>query len=326
MNFLLLRICITAVVIFSAFCISPCPGCSQELFSENFEDKNFTARGWISNPGIRLSSTEYHQGIKSAEYRFLPGNQLPDYDGNGSFMRRLFSPASEQVYISFWIKFDTSWQTTGERLYFYLLTNKDDAFANPKMSYLTFYFEENNGVVHSAISDSKNINTDSGLFTPDSDTPIPTEERAVAGCNGSSDAYPRGICIQLTPPQNAKKWSLNYSFSLSVTTWHHVELFVQLNKNNGSGALANGKILFGVDGVQHYALSDMVFRTDRNEFRDMAFNQFVIGPYIYGQLSVEQTFWMDGLVVATEPPADSPVLPSELSPPQIPTNIHIIDQ
>jgi hypothetical protein len=48
----------------------------------------------------------------------------------------------------------------------------------------------------------------------------------------------------------------------------------------------------------------------------MKFNQFLIGPYIGVGSPVDQTFWVDNLIIATS-------IPEDLSPPQ---NLRIINQ
>jgi hypothetical protein len=50
----------------------------------------------------------------------------------------------------------------------------------------------------------------------------------------------------------------------------------------------------------------------------MRFNQFVVGPYIGDGSPVAQTFWIDDLLVATEPLA-----PSD-PPPGPPTDLRLV--
>lgn len=320
MNKHLFRICRLVLILCTIFAVWPNHGHSQELFVEHFDNSEFTNRGWFGKTDVVLSSIESRQG-SAAEFKFSANNTKPDFIvGLGSYMRKTFAD-SESVYISFWMKFDAAWQMAGEKLFFYLLTNKDTQSAVPQTTALTFYLQQVDGRMFLAISDSNNINTEPGMIVPDGNPPISTEYRAVAGCNGRSDAY-SGRCFDYsTYYRNVKAWDGNFTFYTGA--WHQLEFLVQLNSSAGGDASANGRILLAVDGMKYGEIIDVAFRTARPDYQDMAFNQFIIGPYVKMPEAFDQTFWMDELTVATEPPAGSP-FHETLSVPEIPSNIRVV--
>jgi hypothetical protein len=62
--------------------------------------------------------------------------------------------------------------------------------------------------------------------------------------------------------------------------------------------------------------SNVMYRTGQHP--DMKFNQFAITPYIGDGSPIEQTFWIDNLVLSPSPPSVNQ--PAELASP---TNLRI---
>jgi hypothetical protein len=79
-------------------------------------------------------------------------------------------------------------------------------------------------------------------------------------------------------------------------------------------AVRDGVIQYWYDGNLILNFTNVVIRTGQNP--NMKFNQFLIGPYIGVGSPVDQTFWIDKLVLATEPQ-------SQLAPPQ---NLIVVSQ
>ena len=272
------------------------------LFQENFEDGNFSARGWYDNTTPRLSSIEHiANSTKSLEFHFAKGAVLPD---NGSTMRRQFQN-SDSVYISYYVKYSSNWVGSGVSYHpheFYLLTNKDTAWTGPSFTRLTLYLEENGGRPQIGIQDGVNVdkmNIGKNLVGI-------SEKRGVAGCNGDSDGYGNGECYANGSDYwNGKMWKAPIvTFSSTQgpyykNNWHLVEAYVKLNSIvNGIGA-KDGVLQYWFDGTPVMDYKNVVFRTGSNA--DMQFNQFIIGPYIGVGSPVDQTFWIDNLIVATAP-------------------------
>ena len=104
------------------------------FFQEFFEDDNFTARGWYDGTFLR-STTEHIPGsTSSAEFHFTPGATSPGYGG------RIQIPASEKVYVSFYIKHSTSWTGSNQPYHphqFHFTTNMDSVWVGPAYTYST---------------------------------------------------------------------------------------------------------------------------------------------------------------------------------------------
>lgn len=293
-------------------------GSAGTLFQENFEDGNFSTRGWYGTTSPKLSSVErVANSTKSLEFHFPKGAVTPD--NASSSMRKKFTE-TDSVYISYYIKHSASWVGSGVAYHphqFYLLTNLEGDWSGLIPTHMTAYIEENGGNSVVAVQDSLNIN----LANVNKDLTSSTENRAVAGCNGDSDGYGNGDCYASgSGYANGKQWkSSSVLFANAVgayykNDWHLVETYIKLNSiTNGKGA-KDGILQQWYDGKQVFNYNNIVFRTAQNP--NMKFNQFLIGPYIGVGSPVDQTFWVDNLLVTTGPDI-------KISPPQ---NLRIISQ
>jgi hypothetical protein len=288
------------------------------LFSEDFEDANLRQRGWYDSANPRLSSEERGPGSTgSLEFRFRKGAIKPDsataISGQGT-MRKKFQ-ATDSVYIRFFVKYSANWIGSNVAYHpheFYLLTNQDGDWAGPAFTRLTFYVEQNGGRAKFGIQDAANIDT----ANIGRDLTSATENRGVAGCNGDSDGYGKGDCYPSgSNHRNGKLLkSSNVLFSDSPgpfykNDWHLIEVYVKLNSIvNGRGA-NDGVIQYWFDGQLVMDYRNVMLRTGRNA--DMKFNQFIIGPYIGVGSPVDQAFWVDNLVLATDIIEDDRPRPAE---------------
>jgi hypothetical protein len=285
------------------------------LFTENFENANLASRGWYDNTTVSLSTTEHIPGsIASLEYRWTPSATVPI---NGGSTRRLFTP-TDSVYISYWLKYSANWvgqnQVSFGHHEFYLLTDKSPAFSSLAYTHLTGYIEENNGVVQLAIQDGANIDeTRIGI-----DLRGVTENRAVAGCNGTyPDGYATLSCYQGSPTAhwNGKQWrttGIYFDSSPSSSTyknnWHRIGVFFKMNSIQNGIAQPDGVVQYWYDGQLVIDHQNVVLRTGQNP--TMKFNQFVMAPFMGDGSPVDQRFWIDDLMVATSRPAGSGSLPA----------------
>jgi hypothetical protein len=191
---------------------------------------------------------------------------------------------------------------------------------------LTAYVEQNGGTPLLAIQDGKNIdNTRVGQ-----DLTAITEQRAVAGCNGDSDGHGNGECyLSGSVWWNSKKWyagSVYFDSTLGSPrykgNWHLVEAYFKLNTTaNGKGA-KDGIMRYWYDGALIIDKTDVVLRTGANP--TMKFNQILNSPYIGDGSPVDQSFWIDNLMIATDRPAVPPPPPGKLAAPAPPSNLRII--
>jgi len=300
------------------FIFVPISGQTAVLFQEGFEDGNFSARGWYDNTTLSLSTTEHIPGsTASLQYRWPLGATQPI---NGSSIRKLFT-ATDSVYVSYWVKYSANY-TGMNKPYgpheFYLLTDQNPAYSGLAYTHLTAYIEHNEGVPLLAIQDGANIDeTKIGV-----DLISITEARAVAGCNGTiPDGYSIFTCyLNGAVHWNSKQWKapgIYFSDNPGPTyknNWHHVEAYFKLNSiQNGKGQ-ADGIVQYWYDGQLLINHSNVIMRTGQHP--TMKFNQFIMAPYMGDGSPVDQSFWIDDLIIATSRPTSN-------TPPAAPTNLTV---
>ena len=270
----------------------------EVLFTEGFENTDFAARGWYDNTALSITSAEVHSGTHALEVHFTQGATTPTF---GGAVRHLFSE-TETVYLSFWVKYSSNWVGSGRNYHpheFYFVTNQDGQWVGPAFTFLTAYVEHNyqqGGIPVLAVQDGKNVDTGNiGV-----DLTGVTEDRAVAGCNGETDGY-RTSCYAVGGGfyWNGKSWPASRPYFVD-DEWHHVEAYFQLNSIQSGIGANDGIVRYWFDGELIIEHQDVLLRTGAHP--SMAFNQFLIGPWIGDGSPVDQTMWVDDLTVATGRP------------------------
>ena len=270
------------------------------FFRETFEDSDFSSRGWYDNTGLVLSSMEHIPGsTKSAEFHFLQGSTRPT---SGLAIRKKFTD-TYSVYVSYYVKYSSNWIGSGKSYHpheFLVLTNVDDDWIGPAYTHLTAYIEQNEGIPLLAIQDSKNIDekrVGENLLNI-------TEQRDVAGCNGDSEGSGKGFCfLRGSVPWNGRLWKADKAYfqhapgAFYKSDWHHIEAYYKLNSVVNGKGLPDGVIKYWFDGQLIIDHSDVTLRT--GQYPDMKFNQFMIAPWIGDGSPIDQTFWVDDLIVAS---------------------------
>jgi len=265
------------------------------LFREAFDDPGLAARGWYDNRAPVIATGAGRRG-GALEVRFAKGYKTAV---QGGALRHTFAP-SEGVVVSFWVRYGAGWRGSGKSYHpheFHVLTTADNDYIGPSATHLTTYIEHAwraGGVPRLAITDALNIDT----TQVNKDLTRSTERRAVAGCNGGP-----GTCYRQAGWRNGVTWDARAPAFLpeggagSATRWHRVEVEFRLNSIRDGKGQADGVARYWVDGNLVIDQRDVLFRTAAQP--DLRFNQFVIAPYIGDGSPVEQTMWVDDLVVAT---------------------------
>jgi hypothetical protein len=276
---------------------------AQELFIENFEDSNFSERGWYDNTGFVLTDKEHIEGsVNSAEFYFKQGEELPV---SGGTHRILFTPTDE-VSVSYYVKYSAEYTGSNNPYHpheFYLITTVDGNQIGPAYTHLTTYIEQNEGIPLIAIQDGMNVDS----LNIGVDLTHITENRSVAGCNGDTDGYGHGSCYEYGGiHRNSKEWRADRVYFTDTVgvyyknQWHHIDVYVKLNSIIDGKGVVDGIIKYWYDGellVDHH---DVLFRTGQHS--DMQYEQLLIGPYIGGGSPINQTFWIDDLKISTTKP------------------------
>jgi hypothetical protein len=289
------------------------------LFQENFDDANFSSRGWYDGATGSVDTSNFAPGsTASFKCHFLLGGTGCNPADVGNPFRHKFTPTNS-VYLSYWVLHSSSWIGSGLNYHphiFYFLTNLDGDYAGLADSYLDAYVEENQGYPQLNLQDGQNINTANiGVNLIGA-----TENRAVAGCNGTqsglnlaSNSIPASCYLSNGAGSaywNGMDWQgpTAYFFSSAKTSWHHVEAYFQLNTIvNGIGQ-PNGVLQYWYDGQLVINQNNVIMRTGANP--TMQFDQLVLAPYIGVGSPADQTIWFDNLLVATSRPTSTMAAPS----------------
>ncbi len=270
------------------------------LFQEQFEDSNFGARGWYDIGGMILSTAESHAGTSSLEFRFTQGATNPL--GRGA--RHLFSD-SPSIHLSYWVKYSANWVGSGDPWHpheFQFVTNEDGQYVGPAFTNLSVLVEhnyQNGGIPVIGASDGANID----VSAVGQDLTGITENRAAHGCNGDTDGYPTDCYPSGANYNNGKLWRAGQPSFLDTpgpgykNDWHFVEAFIQLNSIQSGIGQTDGVVQYWFDGQLVIDHQDVLLRTGAHP--TMAFNQFLVLPFIGSGSPVDQTMWIDELTVAT---------------------------
>ncbi|MBI5548767.1 MAG: hypothetical protein HY901_33210 [Deltaproteobacteria bacterium] len=266
------------------------------LFAESFDDASMAARGWYDNTNILISTSEHAAGSTgSAQFRFDQGATTPT---SGGAMRKLFTP-TDTLYMSYWLKYDASWQdqATFGHHEILLLTDQNDAWSNLAFTRLTAYVESW-GTPGQSVPVTPHVSFQDGQNIDQSrigvDLTQVTEARAACGCNGlldglSASCYDSGTGVYW----NGK--SLAGGAALSLGQWRHVEVFIKLNSVINGKGVADGTVTYWLDGQQLFSSNKVSMRT--GQWPNMKFNQFVIAPWMGNGSPRTQNLWLDKLEV-----------------------------
>ncbi len=283
------------------------PSGGTVLLQDDFECTGFGARGWYdfaSTP--TLTDTTHIAGSTHAlEVRFAAGAT------NASWVlaRRLFAP-SPTVYVSYWVRYSANW-VGSQQLYhpheFEILSDLDADYTALANSWMEAYIEQNyqnGGIPRLSIQDSRAINTSYGA--PPINLIGITENRSIGGCNGLSETYVVASCFSFPPWYNDKEISAPQVWFKPAPgpgykgNWNHVEAYFQINSIVGGIGQADGVAQYWFNGTLVIDRHDVMFRTGARP--TIKFHQFVMAPYIGDGSPVNQTMWIDNLVVMTAKP------------------------
>ncbi len=283
------------------------------LLIESFEDNNFASRGWYDFTSADVTNKEHIDNSKACfECKFLKGQKKCS---GGTPGRHLFQETDE-VYVSYWVKYSSNWEGSNKPYHpheFHILTNADDKYVGPAITHLTLYIEQNEGRPLLALQDSKNVDKNCILLNNKSfigcngnfDSYQFTENRSVAACNGIMGGYDKSDCFYYGNGYyySARAWDFDTIYFQDTegpyykNNWHHIEAYFKLNSIVDGKGIPDGQIKYWYDSRLLISYDNILMRTA--QFPNMKFNQILIAPYIGDGSPVEQTMWVDDLIVAT---------------------------
>lgn len=196
---------------------------------------------------------------------------------------------------------------------FNILTDQNGAYDGLAWDRTNAYIEVNGLTPRLVLQDGQNINTSYG--TPPVNLCNITENRAVNGCNGACDGNPDGSCYQSGGYWYNGRFFDAPSQTLTRGNWHFFEAYFKMNTISNNKGQPNGIVQAWIDGQNVINLQNVIIRT--NQYPTMKFNQFIIAPWIGDGSPVDQTFWVDNLLIANSR------LISDNNPPSPPTGVRV---
>ena len=263
------------------------------LFSESFENLSWSSRGWYDNTAHGLLETSGCYSGNCLKWSWSQGATTP---ANGGGVRRLFTPV-EEVFLRYYLKVGSTWQGSGlsyQPHMIQIMSDLDSAYQGPAYAYLDSYFEINGNPpsVVFGFQDSERINTTKG--TPPINLTGVTENRSVAGCNGTlGDPGTSESCYQSGSWYNGRMWK--DTATLSKDAWHKIEFYLKMNTISNNVAQANGILQLWVDGNLTISKSNILYRTNQDPTK--RWTQLFFGPYMGSGSPVAQTAWIDELSI-----------------------------
>jgi len=257
------------------------------LLQESFTDNNLTSRGWYD-----CSNTQFVIDGGTLKLDWVTTGTTPAGWGDA---RHKFT-ATESLYFSFNIKTSSNWVGSNHTYHphlFYICTDVDTDYLGYADSHMTCYVEPHSNLYFwFGIQDRLNIDTNNINV----DLTGTTENRAVAGCNGTKgDAGNYVGCYNYSAWRNERWWYPPNAIT-NPTSFHKVEVYLKMNSISGGKGLADGVAIMWVDGTEIMHNNAMVFRTGAHPI--MKFNQIGLGPYIGDGSPVAQTLWLDDITLA----------------------------
>lgn len=277
-------------------------GSGTILFQEDFEGSGFSA-GWYDNQTVVMSTAEHAaNSTASAQYRFTAGATMPT---SGASSRHKFTPSSS-VYIRYDVKFTSNWVGSGLAYHpheIYVMSDMDADYDGPSNAWMTLYLEhtyQNGGKPRLMMQDNKAVNSSMG--TPPINLVGVTENRSTGGCNGMAETNMNSECFMQGYWFNDKSIIGPVVMQPNPGTgykgnWNRVEAYFQLNTVVGGIGQADGVMQYWFNGTLIIDRHDILYRTGARP--NLKLNKFLIAPYIGDGSPVDQSMFIDNLVVAT---------------------------
>ena len=294
----------------------PSPSTGTILFTESFNDPNLAARGWYDN-AADAGTVPIDGG--ALRCHFAVGSQLPDWGGAirhplAPTMPASPWPSTPSLYVRTRLKFSDSWlfsapsATTDEMHLLYLLTTESGMWTGPgSATPLTAYLQHRavgTGAAGSVeLQDAADI-----VATPTPPWPLSSfgPTGAVCGCNGDpGDGWSALDCYGGAGWHNGKyfyptvaEWSNDPASPAYKGGWHMSATYLQLNTITNGIANADGILRRWFD--RQLVLERTTVRFRNAAHPTMAFAQVLLGPYLAAPAVMDQTLWIDELLVATD--------------------------
>lgn len=275
------------------------------IFSESFDSAINQTNGWVDGSLLAIDSNGYNGPC--AKLSWAAGAQQPT---NITTIRRDLGAGRNQLYVEFYVKFDTGWRGSAQNYHPHIMwiRGNDDYTAGiwdgPAYAYQNNYIEFQSDTTSPYnvrpvwfVQDGKRVNTSYG--TPPIDISGQTETRSVGKCNGIKSGAYQGTYNDCYNISGSQWWSqLGWKSSdtaIPFGTWKKVAYAIKLNSvSNGIGN-ADGEVRVWIDGTEIMHQTNVIIRPGSDS--DDSLRQFAIAPYIGDGAPVAETMYIDELRV-----------------------------
>ena len=284
----------------------------EVLFEESFGDTDFSSRGWYDvTEDVEITTVNPPPG---ESHSFVCHYPQGGTSCSGGIPKRRQFTETDAIYLSYWIRYSENWVGSNRAYHpheFHFTTNADHMWIGPAFTHLTAYVENVGGYPRIALQDSSNVDTDCILQNNDSfvgcngsfEDYVFSEARSVCACNGllgdvdGRDCFPYGSGWHSVRYWNSTVRVFDDEPGLyDKSEWSFVEAFFKMNDIVDGIGLPNGMIRLWVDGEIMISSNAILMRT--GALPDLAFEQFILAPYIGDGSPVDQTTWIGKLTVA----------------------------
>jgi hypothetical protein len=253
------------------------------FFEEGFEDADLASRGWYDGPRPTIVDDPVRGRV--LELRFLAGATSALGIPGRHCLQAGPTPcvgSSRSVYLSYWVRYSDNWvgsQLSSHPHEFFFLTHADPDFVGPAGAQLEVLVEQTH-CLRDRLGRNDCPGSDTGML------PRLVVSSATSMVTGRIDADAVFFSDAAGPRYKGD--------------WHHVEAYFEMGSAPG---VADGVAAYWHDGTVVIDRADVLFWASGSTPAE--FSHMLIGPYINGRGAgspVEQTMWIDDLVVAASPP------------------------
>lgn len=294
---------------------------AELIFSESFEDNNWSSRGWYDG----TDSTGVHSGgYLGNALRWIWNSDATQPTGF-STIRNSFNQTDE-LFIEYYIKFDANWRGSGLNYHphmIHLLSTDDGVWQGLSRTNNSIYLEAITNTsspydIVPTIAAQDYLRTNASFGTPPNNLVAITETRSAYHCN--TPAYlsgASGTCYNDGGGwYSANSWKAP-EIIIPKDQWVKVEAYFK--KNTFGGGVANFDGLMQMWINDELAIDKNTVLYAANYYNDTAWDKIILAPWIGDGSPIAQEMWLDEFKIY-----DSLSSGADVIAPSAPTGLNIL--
>lgn len=291
------------------------------IFSESFEDNNWSTRGWYDGTDSVGVQSGGHIG-NALRWSWSSGASQPT---GFSTIRNSFAQTDE-LFIEYYIKFDSGWRGSGLNYHphmIHLLSTDDGIWQGLSRTNNSIYLEAitdtgspYNIVPTIATQDYLRTNTSFGM--PPNNLVAITETRSAYHCNTpASLSGATGVCYNDGGGwYSANMWD-SPEIIIDRDQWTKVEAYFR--KNTFGGGVANFDGLMRMWINDELAIDANTVLYAANAYSGTRWDKIVLAPWIGDGSPIDQSMWLDEFKIY-----DSLLGGADTTPPSFPSGLNVL--